>query len=65
MTPEPTLASIETEFPGWLVWRGLSGVHYGRRKATDPDRDGRLTFDARGEDAMDLRDEIVRVEGQA
>jgi hypothetical protein len=63
MTPEPTLASIEAEFPEWVVWRGLSGVHYGRRVSTPEHRDGRLTFDTRSEDAMDLRDMIIRADG--
>jgi hypothetical protein len=46
------------EFPQWHVWRGVSGLVYGRRPRTSP------PIVVRGEDAADLRDQIRRVAGQ-
>jgi hypothetical protein len=60
-TPEPTLASIHGEFPGWVCWRGASAMVYARR-AKRPRNSG---YDAKGEDAMDLRDQIIRAEALA
>jgi hypothetical protein len=53
---EPTLASLRREFCGWECWRGVSGLYYGRRPGR---RDGNA-YDAEGEDARDLRDQIIR-----
>jgi hypothetical protein len=47
-----------TEFPQWHVWRGVSGLVYARRPRTSP------PVVVRAEDAVDLRDQIRRVEGQ-
>jgi hypothetical protein len=44
------------ELPGWHVWRGISGLVYGRRLNTSP------PLVVRGEDAVDLRDAIRREE---
>ena len=60
-TPEPTLASIQHEFPGWVCWRGVSGMVYARR-AERPRNSG---YDVKGEDPMDLRDQIIRAESLA
>ena len=46
------------EFPQWHVWRGVSGLVYARRPRTSP------PVVLRGEDAMDLRDQIRRAEGR-
>jgi hypothetical protein len=46
------------EFPQWHVWRGVSGLVYARRPRTSP------PIVVRGEDAVDLRDQIRRVEGR-
>jgi hypothetical protein len=46
------------EFPQWHVWRGVSGLVYGRRPRTSP------PIVVRAEDVVDLRDQIRRVEGQ-
>jgi hypothetical protein len=46
------------EFPQWHVWRGVSGLVYARRPRTSP------PIVVRGEDPMDLRDQIRRVEGR-
>ncbi len=46
------------EFPQWHVWRGVSGLMYARRPRTSP------PVVVRAEDAVDLRDQIRRVEGQ-
>jgi hypothetical protein len=45
------------EFPRWHVWRGVSGLVYARRPRTSP------PLVVRGEDAVDLRDQIRRAEG--
>ena len=46
------------EFPDWHVWRGVNGVLYaGLRKSSPP-------VVVRGEDPVDLRDEIVRADGK-
>jgi hypothetical protein len=43
------------EFPGWEVWRGVDRLYYAsRRDAGPPAR-------VRGEDAVDLRDQIRAV----
>jgi hypothetical protein len=44
------------ELPNWHVWRGISGLVYGRRLYTSP------PLVVRGEDAVDLRDAIRREE---
>jgi hypothetical protein len=44
------------EFPHWQVWRGICGLVYARRMR--PDRAGLVC----GEDPVDLRDQIRRVE---
>lgn len=54
-------ASIQREFPGWVCWRGASAMVYARR-AKRPRNSG---YDAKGEDAMDLRDQIIRAEALA
>jgi hypothetical protein len=46
------------EFPQWHVWRGVSGLVYARRPRTSP------PIVVRGEDPMDVRDQIGRVEGR-
>jgi hypothetical protein len=46
------------EFPQWHVWRGVSGLVYARRPRTSP------PVVVRAEDAVDLRDQIRRAEGQ-
>jgi hypothetical protein len=39
-------------------------MYYARHISSLKDRDGALTFDAKGEDPMDLRDEIIRAESR-
>lgn len=56
LTPEPTLASIRREFPGWVCWRAASGLVHAQRSEKPPDSG----YDVKGEDPMDLRDEIIR-----
>lgn len=46
------------EFPQWHVWRGVGGLVYARRPRTSP------PAVVRGMDAVDLRDQIRRVEGR-
>jgi hypothetical protein len=46
------------EFPQWHVWRGVCGMVYTRRPRTSP------PVVVRGEDAVDLRDQIRRAEGK-
>jgi len=56
-TAEPTLAGIQREFPGWGVWRGISGRCYARKPGSQAQHEA----DAEGEDLMDLRDSIIRL----
>jgi hypothetical protein len=44
------------EFPHWQVWRGVAGLVYARRVKSSP------PTVVRGEDAVDLRDQIRQVE---
>ena len=44
------------ELPAWYVWRGISGLLYGRKRGSSP------PLLVRGEDAVDLRDQIRREE---
>jgi hypothetical protein len=46
------------EFPQWHVWRGVCGLVYARRPRTSP------PAVVRGEDAVDLRDQIRRAESR-
>jgi hypothetical protein len=46
------------EFPRWHVWRGVSGLLYARWLRSSP------PVVVRGEDAVDLRDQIRRAVGQ-
>lgn len=43
------------EFPRWEVWRGVDRMYYAGLRGSDP----RVVV--RGEDAVDLRDQIRRV----
>jgi hypothetical protein len=46
------------EFPYWHVWRGVGGLVYARRPRTSP------PIVVRAEDAVDLLDQIRRVDGK-
>ena len=46
------------EFPHWHVWRGVGGLVYARRPRTSP------PVVVRGEDALDLRNQMRRAEGR-
>jgi hypothetical protein len=46
------------EFPSWHVWRGVGGLVYARRPRTSP------PVVVRAEDAVGLRDQIRRADGQ-
>jgi hypothetical protein len=46
------------EFPHWHVWRGVCGLVYARRPRISP------PVVVRGEDAVDLRDQIRRAESK-
>jgi hypothetical protein len=48
-----------TEFPHWRVWRGVSGLVYARRVGNRPRAGSALVT---GEDPVDLRDQIKRVD---
>ena len=54
----PTLEDVAREFPRWHCWRGISGLVYARREMTSP------PALVRGEDAVDLRDQIRGWEGK-
>ncbi len=57
-TAEPTLEDVEREWPRWHTWVGVSGLLYASRGLTSP------PVLVRGEDAMDLRDQIRGWEGR-
>jgi hypothetical protein len=44
------------EFPNWYVWRGITGLVYARWVRSSP------PVVVRGADALDLREQIGRVE---
>jgi hypothetical protein len=46
------------EFPDWAAWRAVSGLLYARKLGTSP------PLIVGGEDAVDLRDQIIRAEAQ-
>jgi hypothetical protein len=46
------------EFPRWHVWQGVCGLVYARRPRTSP------PVVVRGEDAVDLRNQMRRAEGR-
>jgi hypothetical protein len=57
--PRPVPAWWEpyaAEFPDWTAWRAVNGLVYARRAGTSP------PVVVRGEDAVDLRDQIIRAE---
>ena len=58
MNDEPTLADVTTEFPRWHTWTGISGLVYASRNLTSP------PAVVRGEDPLDLRDQIRAWEGK-
>jgi len=47
------------DFPGWQAWRAVSGLLYARKAGTNP------PLLVRGEDAEDLRDQIIRAEANS
>jgi hypothetical protein len=55
---EPTLADVQHEFPAWECWASANRLVYARPKDKPPN----TGHTVRGEDAMDLRDQIVRAE---
>lgn len=57
-TSEPTLDDVGNQFPRWHCWVGISGLVYARRLRTSP------PAVVRGEDPMDLRDQINGWEGR-
>jgi hypothetical protein len=52
----PSWWPYATELPAWHVWREISGLLYGRKRGSSP------PLVVRGEDAVDLRDQIRREE---
>jgi hypothetical protein len=55
---EPTVSDVQREFPGWRCWRGVSGLYYARHVDALPGAGAEV----KGEDAVDLRDQIRRAE---
>lgn len=51
---EPTLAEVRAQFPGWRCWEGPNRLCYAQYTATGTE--------VRGEDPLDLRDQIWSVE---
>ncbi|HEY2579125.1 MAG TPA: hypothetical protein VGI74_22685 [Streptosporangiaceae bacterium] len=55
---EPSLADVQREYPSWRCSRAVSGLCYARRADAKPgDR-----ASVKGEDPLDLRDQIRRAE---
>ena len=48
---------LERQFPRWHMWKGISGLWYASRRGSSP------PVVVRGEDLVDLRDEIRRWTG--
>ena len=55
---EPTLADVQSQYPSWRCWRATSGLYYAR-PATAGSGDPATV---KGEDPLDLRDQILRAE---
>jgi hypothetical protein len=53
-TAEPTLDDVAKEYPDWHCWRGVNNLCYARLRKSSP------AVVVRGEDPVDLRDEIRR-----
>jgi hypothetical protein len=49
---EPTHDDVAHEYPAWHCWKGISSLYYARLTGASP------PVIVRGEDPMDLRDEI-------
>jgi hypothetical protein len=58
---EPTLAHVQGEYASWHCWRGISGLYYARPADSQPGDPATV----KGEDALDLRDQIRRAEAAA
>ena len=52
---EPTLASLQHEFPAWTCWQSPGGLLYARRRQASPGRP-----DVWGQDPPGLREAITR-----
>jgi hypothetical protein len=50
--------AMQREFPDWYPWRGTNHLAYARRRGVSP------PLIIRGEDWVDLRDEIIRAEAK-
>jgi hypothetical protein len=57
VTP-PWWQPYTAEFPDWEAWRAASGLLYARKIGSSP------ALIVRGEDPVDLRDEIIRAESK-
>jgi hypothetical protein len=58
---EPTLADVQREYPTWGCWRAVSGLYYARSTTAEPGDPATV----KGEDPLDLRDQIRREEALA
>ena len=55
---DPSTGEIETEFPRWHCWRGISGLLYATRQRTSP------PLTVRDENTTELRAQIRAAEEQ-
>jgi hypothetical protein len=55
---EPSHADVQRAYPGWACWRAISGLLYARPADAQPGDPATV----KGEDPLDLRDQIRRAE---
>ena len=56
--PPQARGTTHEDVPDWHVWQGVCGLVYARRPRTSP------PVVVRGEDAVDLRNQMRRAEGR-
>jgi hypothetical protein len=61
MNGHEAIISLTAEFPAWVFWKSADGLTYARPKDKLPSSGHTV----RGEDAPDLRDQIIRAESLA
>jgi hypothetical protein len=60
LTGEPALADVQREYPTWRCRRDISGLYYACPASAEPGHQAIV----KGEDPLDLRDQIRRAVSQ-